>query len=194
MRKIVFATNNAHKLSELRQIVEGSGLRILSLGDIGCHEDIPETALTIEGNADLKARYVKKNYGYDCFADDTGLEIKALGGQPGVHTARYAGEECDSEKNIDKVLRNLMGASDRSARFRTAIALVTSDDCQIFEGEVRGEILTERRGSAGFGYDPIFKPIEADCSFGEMSSEQKNSISHRARAVAAMLKSDFFEK
>lgn len=194
MREIVFATNNAHKLCELRQIVEGSGLRILSLGDIGCHEDIPETALTIEGNAELKARYVKENYGYDCFADDTGLEIKALGGQPGVHTARYAGEECDSEKNIDKVLKNLRGASDRSARFRTAIALVTGDDCQIFEGEVRGEILTERRGSAGFGYDPIFKPIEADCSFGEMSSEQKNSISHRARAVAAMLKSDFFEK
>lgn len=194
MREIVFATNNAHKLRELRQIVEGSGLRILSLGDIGCHEDIPETALTIEGNAELKARYVKENYGYDCFADDTGLEIKALGGQPGVHTARYAGEECDSEKNIDKVLKNLRGASDRSARFRTAIALVTGDSCQIFEGEVRGDILTERRGSAGFGYDPIFKPVEADCSFAEMSSEQKNSISHRARAVAAMLKSDFFEK
>lgn len=193
-RKIVFATNNAHKLRELREIVEASGIRILSLSDIGCHEDIPETAATIEGNAEQKARYIKKNYGYDCFADDTGLEIKALCGRPGVHTARYAGPECDSEKNIDKVLENLKGASDRSARFRTAIALVRGEKCEIFEGEVRGDILTERRGAAGFGYDPIFKPIEADCSFAEMPSEQKNSISHRARAVAAMLKSGFFEK
>lgn len=187
MRQIVFATNNANKLRELRQITAGSDICILSLNDIGCHEDIPETASTIEGNALIKARYIKKNYGYDCFADDTGLEVVALGGEPGVYSARYAGEQCDSELNIDKLLSKLDGISDRRARFRTAIALIIGEKTEIFEGEVWGEILYQRQGSEGFGYDPIFKPDEADCSFAQMSPQEKNAISHRGRAVAAML-------
>ena len=187
MRQIVFATNNANKLRELRQITAGSEICILSLNDIGCHEDIPETASTIEGNALIKALHIKNNYGYDCFADDTGLEVVALGGEPGVYSARYAGEQCDSELNIDKLLSKLDGISDRRARFRTAIALIIGEKTEIFEGEVRGEILYQRQGSEGFGYDPIFKPDEADCSFAQMSPQEKNAISHRGRAVAAML-------
>lgn len=187
MRQIVFATNNANKLRELRQITAGSDICILSLNDIGCHEDIPETASTIEGNALIKALHIKKNYGYDCFADDTGLEVVALGGEPGVYSARYAGEQCDSELNIDKLLKKLNGITDRRARFRTVIALIIDANIEIFEGEVRGEILYQRQGSEGFGYDPIFKPDEADCSFAQMSPQEKNAISHRGRAVAAML-------
>lgn len=187
MRQIVFATNNANKLRELRQITAGSGIEILSLNDIGCHEDIPETAPTLEGNALLKALHIHTNYGYDCFADDTGLEVFALGGEPGVYSARYAGKQCDSERNIDKLLKKLKGITDRRARFRTVIALVIDANIELFEGEVRGEILLQRQGSEGFGYDPIFKPDEADCSFAQMSPEEKNAISHRGRAVAAML-------
>lgn len=187
MKKIVFATNNAHKLRELREITADKGIEILSLDEIGCHEDIAETAETIEGNAEIKARYVKEHYGYDCFADDTGLEITALDGRPGVYSARYAGLDCNSERNIDRVLGEMQGVTDRTARFRTAIALCTDSGVEIFEGEVRGVILTERHGNGGFGYDSIFKPDEADCSFAEMTPDDKNAISHRGRAVAALL-------
>lgn len=182
MKEIVFATNNAHKLRELREIA-GDKFNILSLKDINCEEDIPETADTLEGNALIKANYIKNKYGYDCFADDTGLEIDVLGGEPGVFSARYAGEDCNSENNIDKVLKNLINEENRAARFVTIIALRIGDNTYTFEGEVRGEILTERQGKGGFGYDPIFKPIEADCSFAEMLPEEKNNISHRGRAV-----------
>lgn len=187
MKKIVFATNNAHKLRELREITADKGIEILSLSEIGCHEDIAETAETIEGNAEIKARYVKEHYGYDCFADDTGLEITALDGRPGVYSARYAGSDCNSERNIDRVLSEMQGVTDRTARFRTAIALCTDAGVEIFEGEVRGVILTERHGNGGFGYDSIFEPDEADCSFAEMTPDDKNAISHRGRAVAALL-------
>lgn len=187
MKEIVFATNNAHKLRELREITADKDISILSLADIGCHEEIAETAATIEGNAEIKARYVREKYGFDCFADDTGLEIKALDGRPGVYSARYSGEDCNSERNIDRVLDEMRGVADRSARFRTAIALCTDAGVEIFEGEVRGVILTERHGSGGFGYDSIFKPDEAQCSFAEMTPDEKNAISHRGRAVAALL-------
>ena len=187
MKKIVFATNNAHKLQELRQML-GDRYEVLCLTDIGCHEDIPETADTIEGNARMKAEYVKEHYGYDCFSDDTGLEIDALGGEPGVYSARYAGLGHDSEANIDKVLKKLDGVKERTARFRTAIVLLQGGEMHLFEGQVEGVILTERHGTGGFGYDSIFQPIEGDGStFAQMSPEQKNSISHRGRAVARLV-------
>ena len=187
MKKIVFATNNAHKLQELRQML-GDRYEILGLSDINCHEDIPETSDVIEGNARMKAEYVKEHYGYDCFSDDTGLEIDALGGEPGVHSARYAGPGHDSEANIDKVLKKLDGVTDRKARFRTAIALLQGNEMHMFEGQVEGIILTERHGTGGFGYDSIFQPVEGDGStFAQMSPEQKNSISHRGRAVARLV-------
>ena len=187
MKDIVFATNNAHKLRELREITAGV-LNVLSLADINCHDDIPETADTIEGNAEIKANYIKEHYGYDCFADDTGLEVDALDGEPGVRSARYAGEDCISENNIDLLLRNLEGQSNRSARFRTAIALRIGNDVTLFEGIENGTILTERHGTGGFGYDSIFAPTEADGrSFAEMSADEKNAISHRGRATAALI-------
>ena len=197
MKKIVFATNNAHKLEELRQIV-GDKIEILSLNDIGCHEDIPETADTLQGNAEMKARYVKRHYGYDCFSDDTGLEIDALDGAPGVHSARYGGVAHDSERNIDRVLREMMDVpmEQRTARFRTVIALIETEeeDCpkspmqfekiRFFDGMVEGVILTERHGEGGFGYDSIFRPVEGDGrTFAQMQPEEKNAISHRGRAV-----------
>ena len=188
MKKIVFATNNAHKLQELRQML-GDRYEVLALADIGCHEDIPETADTIEGNARMKAEYVKEHYGYDCFSDDTGLEIDALGGEPGVYSARYAGPGHDSEANIDKVLTKLQDVpmKKRTARFRTAIVLLQGEE-HLFEGQVEGIILTERHGTGGFGYDSIFQPVEGDGStFAQMSPEQKNSISHRGRAVARLV-------
>lgn len=187
MKDIVFATNNEHKLSELRQIMAGK-FNVLSLADIGCHDDIPETALTLEGNAMIKAQWVKEKYGYDCFSDDTGLEIDALNGEPGVHSARYGGVAHDSERNIEKVLRLLKDVpmEKRTARFRTAIVLIMDGEVHEFEGKVEGYILTERHGAGGFGYDPIFKPVEAGCAFGEMSAEEKNRISHRGRAVAKL--------
>lgn len=187
MKELVFATNNEHKLRELREIA-GEKFKILSLKDINCFDDIPETEPTIKGNALIKANYIKDNYGYDCFADDTGLEVEALGGEPGVYSARYAGEECDSEKNMAKVLEKLQGATNRSARFVTFIALRQGEETLTFEGEVQGEILTERHGNGGFGYDPIFKPLEANCSFAEMSADEKNAISHRGRAVSKLFK------
>lgn len=189
MREIVFATNNEHKLQELREIV-GHKFNILSLAQIGCHDDIPETASTIEGNAEMKARYVKQHYGYDCFSDDTGLEIDALGGEPGVYSARYAGPGHDSEANIDKVLAKLQGVPPerRTARFLTAVALLQGQQLHIFEGKVEGHILTERHGTGGFGYDSIFAPVEGrGLTFAQMQPQEKNAMSHRGRAVARLV-------
>ena len=181
--EIVFATNNAHKLSEIRAIL-GEDFRILSLADIGCHDDIPETADTLEGNALIKARWVKERYGFDCSADDTGLELAALGGRPGVHTARYAfPDRHDPVANTRKLLAELDGQTDRSARFRTVIALVQGTDETLFEGIVDGRIAPEERGTEGFGYDPVFEPEGLGLTFAELGVETKNSMSHRARAV-----------
>ena len=189
MRQIVFATNNAHKLEELRQIM-GERFEVLSLADINCHEDIPEDQPTIEGNAKQKAEYIREHYGYDCFSDDTGLEIDALGGEPGVHSARYGGVAHDSERNIDKVLRLMADVpmEQRTAHFRTAICLLMDGEEHLFEGRVEGRILTERHGSGGFGYDSIFQPLEGDGrTFAQMAPEEKNAISHRGRAVAKLV-------
>ena len=186
MKDIIFATNNAHKLEELRQILAGR-FNVLSLADIDCHEDIPETAPTIEGNAVMKAQWIHEHYGVDCFADDTGLEIDALGGEPGVHSARYATDGHDNIANINKVLTKMAGVTDRTARFRTVIALIMDGELHTFKGEVEGRILTERHGEGGFGYDSIFQPVEGDGrTFGEMSAQEKNAISHRGRAVARL--------
>lgn len=180
--KLVFATNNSHKLEEVRQIL-GDRFEVLSLNDIGCHEDIPETADTFQGNVLQKARFVKEHYGYDCFADDTGLEVKTLGGAPGVHSARYAGDH-DSEANMTKLLSELEKKSDRSAQFRTVIALILNGQEVLFEGIVTGKIAQERHyGDGGFGYDPIFVPDGYTETFSQMSSQGKNLISHRGRAV-----------
>ena len=185
--KLVFATNNAHKLQEVRQIL-GDSFEVVGLCDIGCTEDIPETAETLEGNALQKARYVRDHYGLDCFADDTGLEVRALDGAPGVHTARYAelfgtGETHDSNANMNLLLHNLENKSDRHARFRTVFALLYQGEEHLFEGIVKGEIIRQRRGGAGFGYDPIFQPEGYTQTFAEMGNDAKNNISHRARAV-----------
>ena len=186
MQDIVFATNNQHKLEEIRRIV-GDRFKILSLSDIGCHEDIPETADTLKGNALQKARYVKEHYGYDCFADDTGLMVDALGGAPGVYSARYAGPDHDSAANMALLLKNLEGVTERSARFMTVIALILDGKEYMFEGKVEGEILSVPQGNAGFGYDPVFKPNESPVSFASMNPEDKNAISHRGRATACLL-------
>lgn len=186
MQEIVFATNNQHKLSELRRIV-GKRFSILSLSDIGCHEDIPETADTLRGNALQKARYVREHYGYDCFADDTGLMVDALGGEPGVYSARYAGPGHDSAANMRLLLENMRGVTDRSARFVTVIALILNGKEQTFEGCVEGEILTAPEGDGGFGYDPVFRPQESDISFALMTADAKNAISHRGRATARLM-------
>lgn len=185
--KLVFATNNAHKLEEIRAML-GSDMEVLSLSDIDCHDDIPETADTLEGNALIKARWVKERYGFDCFADDTGLEVTALGGAPGVHTARYAyPDRHDPEANTQKLLSELDGATDRSAQFRTAIALILDGEEHLFEGVVKGFISTEKRGTEGFGYDPVFMPEDLGRTFAELGTEVKNRISHRARAVAQLV-------
>ena len=186
MQEIVFATNNQHKLSELRRIV-GERFHILSLSDIGCHEDIPETADTLTGNAFQKARYVKEHYGYDCFADDTGLMVDALGGAPGVYSARYAGPGHDSAANMRLLLHNMQGVTDRSARFVTVIALLLNGEELTFEGCVEGEILTAPEGEGGFGYDPVFRPEGHDVSFALMTADAKNAISHRGRATARLM-------
>jgi XTP/dITP diphosphohydrolase len=181
-KKIIFATNNKHKLEEIRAIL-GRSYSIGSLDEIGCADDIPETADTLEGNALLKARYVKTHYGYDCFADDTGLEVKALNYAPGVYSARYAGESKDSDANMRKILRELENQSDRSAQFRTVIALILGEQEYFFEGVVEGKLIREARGNAGFGYDPIFVPEGYTETFAEMEADVKNTISHRAKAV-----------
>lgn len=210
MKKIVFATNNLHKLEEIRQIL-GSSMEVVSLADIGCHADIPETADTLEGNALQKAQYVWDHYHMSVFADDTGLEVDALDGAPGVHSARYAeGTDHNSEANMEKLLRELNGKTSRTAHFRTVIALLLAEDgneagaakdeeagngaeavkapCttpkeHLFEGRVDGTIATEKRGTAGFGYDPLFVPDGYDQSFAQLGTDIKNTISHRARAV-----------
>ncbi len=189
-KKIVFATNNAHKLEEIRQMLAGTGIDILSLADIGCHDDIPETAPTIEGNALQKARYIYDKYGMSCFADDTGLEVRALGGAPGVYSARYAGGPGhDSEANMAKLLAELRPFTDRKARFRTAICLILANASQpvTFEGVVGGEITTERHGTEGFGYDPVFRPDGYADTFAQLGPEVKNKISHRALAVKKLV-------
>lgn len=180
--KLVFATNNKHKLEEVRAIV-GDRVEILSLNDIDCHDDIPETADTLQGNALIKARYIHEKYNVDCFADDTGLEVEALGGEPGVYSARYAGEACDSQANMHKLLENLTGENNRKAQFRTVIALIIKGEEKLFNGIVKGKISREKMGNSGFGYDPIFIPEGFSQSFAQMSSEMKNSISHRYRAT-----------
>lgn len=185
--KLVFATNNAHKLSEIKSIFANS-VDILSLADIDCHDDIPETADTLEGNALIKARWIKERYGLDCFADDTGLEVQALGGGPGVHTARYAfPDRHNPEANTQKLLAELQQSSDRTAQFRTVIALILHGEEHLFEGVVRGEIATEKRGTEGFGYDPVFIPEDTGKTFAELGVDVKNHISHRARAVQKLV-------
>ena len=182
-RKLVFATNNAHKLEEVAAIL-GEKIELFSLNDIGCHTDIPETAATLEGNALLKSSFIFKNYGLDCFADDTGLEVEALDGAPGVYSARYAGGEGhDSQANMLKLLRDLEGKENRKAQFRTAISLILDGKEYLFEGVIKGEIIKEKRGDSGFGYDPIFKPEGYDKPFAELGNDIKNKISHRALAV-----------
>ena len=184
--KLVFATNNQHKLQEIKHLL-GNSIELLSLNEIGCFEDIPENQPTIEGNAAEKSFYVYNNYGYNCFADDTGLEIEALNGEPGVFSARYAGEEKSAEKNMALVLQKLNKIKDRKARFKTVISLVIDGREIQFEGIVDGEILEEKRGVTGFGYDPIFKPEESTLSFAEMSLDEKNKISHRGRATQKLI-------
>ena len=182
-KKIVFATNNAHKLNEVRAIL-GEKIEVLSLKEIDCYDDIPETADTLEGNAFLKARYIYERFGVDCFADDTGLEVEALNGAPGVFSARYAGGEGhNSEANMQKLLRELKGRENRKAQFRTTICLIMNGKEYLFEGIVKGEIIEEKRGVTGFGYDPIFVPEGYDLTFAELGNDIKNTISHRARAI-----------
>ena len=178
-RKLVFATNNAHKLEEVAAIL-GDKVELLSLNDIDCHTDIPETAETLEGNALLKSSFIYRNYQLDCFADDTGLEVEALNGAPGVYSARYAeGEGHDARK----LLHELEGKENRKAQFRTAISLILDGKEYLFEGVIKGEIIKEKRGDSGFGYDPIFKPEGYEQTFAELGNEIKNKISHRALAV-----------
>ena len=186
IKEIVFATNNLHNLTEIKEIV-GDKYKILSLKDIGCNEDIPETASTLEGNAEIKARYIKDNYGYDCFADDTGLEVEALNGEPGVYSARYAGEAHDSLANMRLLLENMKDKENRKARFRTVIALIQGDKLTLVEGIVNGEITCHPQGDNGFGYDPVFRPEDKQVTFAQMDSVEKNSISHRGRATEKLI-------
>ncbi len=185
MKKLVFATHNLHKLAEVRAMIPQ--WEILGLADLNCYEDIPETASTLEGNAQIKADYITQKYGYDCFADDTGLEISALHGAPGVYSARYAGNTSDSKANMEKVLRNLKDNKDRKARFRTVVALNLGTAKYQFEGICKGEILTTKTGDSGFGYDPIFQPEGYTLSFAEMSQEEKGKISHRGKAIKKLV-------
>lgn len=182
MHTLVFATNNSNKAREIEEIL-GGAYRILTLKDIDCQEDIDETESTLEGNALLKARYVKKKYGYDCFSEDTGLEVNALNGAPGVHTARYAGESRNPEENIALLLKNLENKLDRSARFRTVVALIMDGRETVLEGICPGQIAPAKRGSNGWGYDPVFIPEGYDQTFAELGPEVKNRVSHRAKAT-----------
>ena len=180
--KLVFATNNQHKLDEIRKITNGL-TEIVSLAEINCHDDIPETADTLEGNALQKARYIKEHFGLDCFADDTGLEVEVLHNAPGVFSARYAGPDHDSEANMNKLLQELQDKDNRKARFRTVIALILNGKEYLFEGIINGTITREKRGGSGFGYDPLFVPDNYSQTFAEMGNDIKNQISHRAQAV-----------
>ena len=181
-RVLVFASNNPNKLSEIRRII-GDRFRILSLAEIGCHDDIPETADTLAGNSLIKARWVKDHYGYDCFADDTGLIVEALGGAPGVMSARYAGPECNPEDNMSLLLKNMEGITDRRAAFETVITLIIGDAVEQFTGRVEGTIAELRDGNSGFGYDPVFIADESGKTFASMDADAKNAISHRGRAM-----------
>ena len=187
MKRIVFATNNAHKLSEVKAVL-GDGYELVTLREVGITEDIPETGETLDENASIKARYVYERTGLDCFADDTGLEVTALNGAPGVRSARYATDGHDFAANNAKLLRELEGKEDRSARFRTVISLIRNGVEEQVEGIVEGTIATSLSGSEGFGYDPLFIPEGHNSTFAEMSAEEKNAISHRGRAVAALVK------
>ena len=191
MKKIVFATNNQHKLDEVKKITEGL-TEIVSLSEINCFDDIPETADTLEGNALQKARYVKEKFGFDCFADDTGLEVEALDNAPGVYSARYAGPDHNSESNMKLLLKNMEGITNRKARFRTVIALLMDGKEYLFDGIVEGVIIDEKRGNSGFGYDPVFVPNGYNETFAQLGSDIKNNISHRAKAVLKL--HDFLTK
>lgn len=184
--QLVFASNNKNKIKEIQQLLPKS-IEILSLESIGCDEEIPETADTIEGNAIIKANYVTSNYGYDCFADDTGLEIDALNGEPGVYSARYAGEQKNAEDNMDKVLKALANSNNRKAQFKTVIALNLKGKQHLFTGIAKGQITTKKSGNHGFGYDPIFQPDGYPETFAELALETKNQISHRAKATQLLL-------
>lgn len=183
--KIVFATNNQNKLNEVKALLPSH--EIVGLKDIGCVEDIPETAETLEGNAQIKANYVTNKYGFNCFADDTGLEVHSLNNEPGVYSARYAGEPSNSDNNIDKLIGKLENINDRNAQFRTVVALNLNGDTSLFEGVCKGKILREKLGEKGFGYDPIFSPNNYNLSFAQMSMEEKGEISHRGIAVRKLI-------
>ncbi|MDQ3193236.1 MAG: non-canonical purine NTP diphosphatase [Bacteroidota bacterium] len=185
--QLVFATNNKNKIKEVAAILN-QDIKIISLEEINCNEEIPETSPTIEGNALQKARYIYKNYGFNCFADDTGLEVEALNGRPGVYSARYAGETKDSQDNMNKLLQELKDITNRNARFKTVVALVLDGKEYTFEGIVNGEIAENKEGETGFGYDPIFKPKGYSITFAQMDAKEKNKISHRAIAINKMVK------
>lgn len=191
MRKIVFATGNKNKVKEVNEVLPAS-ISIIGLKEIGCREDLPETSPTLEGNALQKARYVFDHFGVDCFSEDTGLEVDALDGAPGVYTARYAGPGCNPDDNIDLLLKNLSGINNRKARFKTIIALILNGEEYLFEGIAAGEIGLQRQGNGGFGYDPVFIPDGFETSFAQMESEEKNKISHRGKAVEKLV--SFLEK
>jgi XTP/dITP diphosphohydrolase len=186
MQQLVFATNNAHKLEEV-QAKAGDQIKLLSLNDIGCHDDIEETGLTFNDNASIKSHFIYERYHLNCFGDDSGLEVDALNNEPGIYSARYAGTHGNHEANMDMILEKLAGAENRKARFRTVISLLWNGEEHFFEGTVPGTIRTERSGAAGFGYDPIFQPDGYDITFAEMSMSEKNSISHRGRAVDKLI-------
>ena len=186
MQQLVFATNNRHKLEEVAEKI-GDRLKLLNLDDIGCRDDVPETGHSFRENASLKSHYIYQKYQLDCFGDDSGLEIDALNGEPGVYSARYAGAHGDHEANMDKVLAKLAGETNRKARFRTVISLIWNGKEHFFEGTVEGSIRHQRSGAKGFGYDPIFQPDGYDITFAEMSMEEKNQISHRGRAVEQLI-------
>jgi XTP/dITP diphosphohydrolase len=189
--KLVFATNNLNKLKEVQSLIP-KHIQLLSLTDIGCFEDVPETQLTIKGNAIQKAEYIKEHYGYDCFADDTGLEVEALNGEPGVFSARYAGKQRDPEDNMDLLLKNLRDKSNRNAQFKTVVALHLHNNLETFTGICKGEITTIKSGNGGFGYDPIFKAEGYANTFAEISLKEKNTIGHRGKAIRLLI--DFLNK
>lgn len=184
--QLVFATNNQNKIKEVQSLIPNN-IKLLSLEDIGCFEDVPETKKTIEGNAMQKAKYIKEHYGYDCFADDTGLEVEALNNEPGVYSARYAGEQRDANENMAKLLVNLRNKNNRNAQFKTVIALELNGKQNIFTGICKGEITEEKHGEKGFGYDPIFKPNDYKETFAEIDLELKNKIGHRGKAVMQLV-------